>query len=266
MRSGKRCVEFITSILSYNTYRSPKGHQSHITNSSIKGTSSRILIELNVSVLGTEASGGGGSTEMSAPKLRGQRGNRPDVPNNQLPIHPCRSDFIDRPVRSLVRPHARDGVLVHRKQLRFSLRTPTTGPGAGDTPRICVLEGIKGCAVQLPRPTRAEFGRTKSGFGSRCVVEASDQLPSTFVSGEDVRLAIVTSSNDGVLGGPYEGDERESGYSDRTDCGTRSRIDDADGAVMTFASVLSFMSAKMNKKKGLPANARTSPDGEKETV
>jgi len=98
-------------------------------------------------VPGTEVTGGGGSTEMSAPKLCSQRGNRSNVPNNQFPINAGRSDLIDRPARSLVRPHARDGVLMHRKQLGFSLRTPTTCTGARDTPRICVLKGVKGRAV-----------------------------------------------------------------------------------------------------------------------
>jgi len=76
----------------------------------------------------------------------------------------------------------------------------------------------------------------------------------------------VTSSDGGVLGGPYEGDERESGYSDCADCGTKSRIDDADGAVVTFGNILNFTSGKMNERTDLPVNARTSPDGEKETV
>jgi len=75
----------------------------------------------------------------------------------------------------------------------------------------------------------------------------------------------VTSSNDGVLGSPYESDERESWYSDGTDRWTRSRINDADGAVVTFASALNVVSVETNEV-GLPANARTSPDGEKETV
>ena len=75
----------------------------------------------------------------------------------------------------------------------------------------------------------------------------------------------MTGGDYGVLRGPYEGDERESGYSDGTDCRTRSWIDDTDCAVVTFASILSFTFVEMNKI-GLPANARTSPDGEKETV
>lgn len=199
------------------------------------------------SVVGTEVTRDGGSTEMSAPKLCGQRSNRPNIPNNQLPIHARRSDFTDRPARPLVRPHARDGVLMHRKQLGFSLRTPATSTRARDTPGIGVLEGVKSRTVQPPRPTRAEPGRTESGFGSGCVVEASDELPSTFVPGENVRLAIVTSGDDGVLGGPHEGDERESEYSDGTDCGTRPRIDDADGTVVTFGSKLNFASVEMNK-------------------
>lgn len=75
----------------------------------------------------------------------------------------------------------------------------------------------------------------------------------------------MTSSDDGVLGRPNESDERKSRHSDGTDCGARSRIDDADGAVVAFWSMLSMMSTVRNGM-GLPANARMSPDGEKETV
>ena len=75
----------------------------------------------------------------------------------------------------------------------------------------------------------------------------------------------MTSSDDSILRGPNEGDEGESGHSDGANCGTRSGINDGDGAVMTFGSVFNRMSAGRNKT-GLPANARTSPDGEKETA
>jgi len=130
---------------------------------------------------------------------------------------------------------------MYRKQLRFSLRASTT-TGARDTPGIRILKGVEGRAVQPPGSARAESGRSESGFWGRRIVEASDELPSTFVSREDVGLAIMTSSDDGVLGGPYEGDERESGHSDGTNCGTRSRIDDADGAGMIFGSILNIKS------------------------
>ena len=63
---------------------------------------------------------------MGTPKFRGQRCNSPNVPNDQLPIHTGRSDLTDRPTLSLVRPHARDGVLMYGKQLGFSLRASTT--------------------------------------------------------------------------------------------------------------------------------------------
>ena len=202
---------------------------------------------------------------MGTPKLRGQCRDSPDVPNDQLPVHTGRSDLTNCPSLSLVRPHARDGVLMHRKQLGFSLRTSTTSTCTRHTPGIGVLKGVEGRTVQPPRSARAEPGRTESRFRSRRVVETSDELPSTFVSGEDVGLAIMTSSDDGILRGPYESDEREGGYSDCTDCRTRSRIDDANGAVVTFASIINFTSIATNNM-GLPANARTSPEGEKETV
>lgn len=202
---------------------------------------------------------------MGAPKLHSQRRNGPNVPNDQLSINSSRANPPDRPTFPFVRPHARDSVLMHRKQLGFSVRASTTSTDAGDTPRICVLKGVEGCAVQPPGSARTESGRTESRFGSRRIVKTSNELPSVFVSGENVRLAIVTSGDDGVLRGPHEGDEREGGYSDGTNSGTRSRIDDADGAVVTFGSTLSIQSVKRNKTDS-PENARTSPDGEKATV
>ena len=75
----------------------------------------------------------------------------------------------------------------------------------------------------------------------------------------------MTGSNDRVLGGPNEGDEGKSGHPDGTNRWSRPRVDDADGAVVTFGDVLNTECMKGNKI-GLPANARTSPDGEKETV
>jgi len=57
----------------------------------------------------------------------------------------------------------------------------------------------------------------------------------------------VTSSDDSILGGPHEGDERESRDSDGTNCGTRPRIDDTDGAVMTFENVFNAMSLGIKK-------------------
>ena len=138
------------------------------------------LLNSLCSTLGTEVIEDGGSTEMGTPKLRSQR-NGPNVPNDQLPVNPSRSDFTDRPTPPFIRPHARDGVLVHRKQLGFSLRTPTANTGARDTSGICVLEGVKSSAVQPPRSTRAESGRGKCRFWSRRVVKTSGELPSTFI-------------------------------------------------------------------------------------
>ena len=202
---------------------------------------------------------------MGTPKLRSQCSNSSNVPNDQLPVYTSRSHFTDCPTPPLVRPHARDSVLMYREKLGFSLRASTASAAARDTPGISVLEGIKSRAVQLPGSTRAESGRGKGRFGSRRVVETSDEPPSTLVSGKDVRLAIMTSSDDGVLGGPHEGDERESGHPDGTNSGARSWVDDTDGAVVSFASILNIAFVGRDKT-GLPANARTSPDGEKETV
>ena len=75
----------------------------------------------------------------------------------------------------------------------------------------------------------------------------------------------MTGGDDSILGGPNEGDEGESGQSDGTNCRTGSRIGNSDGAVMTFGGAFNMMSVERNKM-GLPANARTSPDGEKETA
>ena len=202
---------------------------------------------------------------MSAPKLRGQRSHSSNVPNDQLPVNTSCTDLCDPPTLPFVGSYARDGVLVYCKQLGLSLRASTTSTGALDTPGICILERIKGRAIQPPRSTRAESGRTESGFWSGSIVETSDELPSTFVSGEDIRLAVMASSDDSILGGPNEGDKGESGHSDGANCGTRSRIDDSNGTVMTCESVVNTMSTKRNRI-GLPANARTSPDGEKETA
>lgn len=75
----------------------------------------------------------------------------------------------------------------------------------------------------------------------------------------------MAGSDYSILGGPNEGDEGEGGHSDGTNCRTGSRIGNGDGAVVTFGSVFNMMSVERNEM-GLPANARTSPDGEKETA
>ena len=213
---------------------------------------------------GAEVTWGDGSTKINASKLSSQRSHGPDIPNDQLPVNSGRTDPSNRPTLPFVGSDARDSVLMNGEQLRFSLRA-STGTKTGETPRIRILEGVKGRAVQPPWSTGAEFGRTEGGLRSRCVVEASGKPPSAFVSGEHVGLAIVTSCDDSVLGRPYEGDERESVHSDGTDCGPRSRVDDADGAVVTFGSKFNIFSVEGNTKY-LPAKARTSPDGEKATV
>ena len=102
-------------------------------------------------------------------------------------------------------------------------------------------------------------------FRSGRVVETSDESPSIFVSREDVRLAIMISGEDVILGSPNEGDERKSGHPDGADHRSRSRIYDIDGAIVTFGSMFNAACMERNKM-GSPANAKTSPDGEKETV
>ena len=84
---------------------------------------------------------------MGTPKLSGQRGNSSNVPNDQLPVNASRCDLADRPTLPLVRPYARDSVLVHREQLGFALRAPTATTDAGDAPGICILEGVESRAV-----------------------------------------------------------------------------------------------------------------------
>ena len=68
----------------------------------------------------------------------------------------------------------------------------------------------------------------------------------------------MTSGNDGVPRGPNEGDERESGHPDGASCRSRPRIDDGDGAAVTFGSMFNVACMERNKM-GSPANARTSP-------
>ena len=75
----------------------------------------------------------------------------------------------------------------------------------------------------------------------------------------------MTSGDDGVLRGLNEGDERKSGHPDDADRWPRSRIYDADGVVVTFRSAFNTACMERNKT-GLPANAGTPPNGEKETV
>ena len=176
---------------------------------------------------------------MGTPKFRGQRSNSPNVPNDQLPINASRSNLADGSTLPFIMPHARNSVLMHREQLGFPLRTSTATTDAGDTPGIRVLKRVKGRTVQPPRSTRTESGRTESGFRSRRIIQTANELPSTFVSGEDVRLAIMTGGDDSILGGPYEGNERERGHSDGTNDRPRPRIDDTDGAVVTCANIYS---------------------------
>ena len=247
--SGKRCVESIVFIPSYNSNRLCYPCQLQVPEGrSYEATTRESCLEDKLSIrrVGREVEGGE-SAEMGAPKLHSHGSHGPSIPNDQLPVNSGRTDLGDRPTLPFVRSNARDGVLMYGEQLRLSLRTSTASTGARDTPGIRVPKGVKGRAVQFSGSTRTESGRTERGFWSGRIVETSDEPPSTFVSGEDIRLAIVASSNDRVFGGPDEGDERESGHSDGTNCGTRARVDDADGAIVTFGSVLNIIYAEKTK-------------------
>ena len=86
------------------------------------------------------------------------------------------------------------------------MRASTSTTGARKTPGIRVLERVEGRAVLPPGSNWTKSGMGESRFRSRRAVERS----STFASREDMRPAIVTSSDDGVLGGPNEEEERSS--------------------------------------------------------
>ena len=107
---------------------------------------------------------------------------------------------------------ARDHAPVGRKQLGFSSRTSIPATGARETPGIRVLGPVKGHAVQPPVFKWAKSGRSEGRFRSGRVVETSNEPSSTVVSREDTWLAIVISSDDGVLRGPNEDDWRKSGH------------------------------------------------------
>ena len=76
------------------------------------------------------------------------------------------------------------------------MRASTSATGARETPGIRVLEGVEGRAVQPSGSNRAKSRRSESGSQSGRVVETLDEPPSTFVSKEDMRLVIVSSSDD----------------------------------------------------------------------
>ena len=75
----------------------------------------------------------------------------------------------------------------------------------------------------------------------------------------------MAGRDDRTLRCPYEGNERESGNSDCVDYETRTRVNDANGAIMTFWGVFNI-SRVGTSTIDLPANASTSPEGEKATV
>ena len=180
---------------------------------------------------------------MSTPKLSGERSHCCNAPNNQLPVDPGRADLGNCPAMPFVSSHVGDSVLMYSEQLRFPLRAPTAAANTRDTSGICVLEGVESRAIQPPWSARTGPGGGESGFWSRCVVETSDKPPSAFVSGEDERLAIVTSCDDGILGCPYEGNEGEGRHPDRMDRGTRTRVNDGNCAVMALESMFNISSA-----------------------
>ena len=153
---------------------------------------------------------------MDVPELHSHRSHRSNIPNDQFPIDSCCADLGDRHALPFVGSYARDSVLVYTEQRGSPLRAPASTTGARKTPRTCVLERVKGRVVQPPRSNRAKSGRSETGFRSGRVVETSDDPPSIVASREDTRLAIMTSSDDGALGGPNEGDERKSDHPDGT--------------------------------------------------
>ena len=202
---------------------------------------------------------------MNVPRLHSHRSHRSKVPNDQLPIDFGCADLGDCLALPFVGSHARDRALVDCKQLGFSLRAPTSTTGAGEPPRIRVLERVKGRTIQPPGPNRDKLGRSENRFRNGRAIKNPDEPPSAFVPTEDVRRAIMASSNSGVLGGSNGGDERKRSHPDGTDRWSRPMIYDADGALVTFGRMFNTTCIERNKM-GSPVNARTSPGGEKEIV
>ena len=108
------------------------------------------------------------------------------------------------------------------------------------------------------------MGRNENRFRSGRV-ETPDEPPSAFIPIEDVRSAIMASSDGRVLGGPNGGDERKRSHPDGTDRWSRPMIYDADGVVVTTGSMFNAMCIERDKMGSL-VNARTSPGGREETA
>ena len=140
---------------------------------------------------------GARSTEVNVPKLHSHRSHRSKVPNDQLPVDSGCVDPGDCLALPFVGSHVRDRALVDRKQAGFSLRAPTSTIGARETPRIRILERVRGRAIQFPGPNRDKSGRSENRFRSGRAVEIPDEPPSTFVPIEDVRPTIMASSDSG---------------------------------------------------------------------
>lgn len=115
---------------------------------------------------------------------------------------------------------------MHGQQLRVARRAARTRVPA----RVGVAEGRERERVEAPYAagTRA---RACAGFGGGAVVEAAHALPAGLGTREDDGLAVVARSDEGVFGGPSEGDEGEGRDADVVDCGAVG-IDDADGTVV----------------------------------
>lgn len=157
------------------------------------------------------------------------------IPNNQIPIDAAGAHFADASTLELVRSHARDGVLVHRQQLRVRRRTSSHVPAA-----VGVTEGGERNGVEASH-ARARVGT----LARRAVVEAPDALPSALGAGKDYRLAVVPSSHDGVLGGPCQRDKRKR--RDANVVNSRAAwVDDADRAIMACTE---FMRLERDKEK-----------------
>ena len=96
----------------------------------------------------------------------------------------------------------------------------------------------------LPAASR----RSESELRSGRLAKTPNEPPSTFISREGVRLGIMTSGNDGVPRDPNEGEKRKSGHPDGTSRRSRPRIDDADGAAVTFGGMFNPACVERNKR------------------
>ena len=123
------------------------------------------------------------------------------VPNNQHSIHPTCTDLRHLAPNELIRPHFCDRILMHSGQLRIARSAPCPRLA----PDIRVPKSRERRRVQTARgstaPKSAARGR---GLG---VVEGASHLPTLLRAREDEGATVVARGDDGVLGGPGEGDE-----------------------------------------------------------